>query len=99
MGIAGKYKLIINSPMGDRKVEMILKTEGDVLSGSFELMGKKVEFTGGTVDGNKFHSPLKFEMPGGFMDGSIEGTVDGDEISGELDTSTLGAMPFEGKRA
>ena len=98
MGIAGKYKLIINSPMGDRKVEMILKTEGDVLSGSFELMGKKVEFTGGTVDGNKFHSPLKFEMPGGFMEGSIEGAVDGDEISGELDTSTLGAMPFEGTR-
>ena len=98
MGIAGKYKLIISSPMGDRKVDMVLATEGGVLSGSFDLMGKKVEFTGGTVNGNKFQSPLKLEMPGGYMEGSIEGAVDGDEISGELDTSTLGAMPFEGKR-
>ena len=98
MGIAGKYKLINSSPMGDRKVDMVLATEGGVLSGSFDLMGKKVEFTGGTVNGNKFQSPLKLEMPGGYMEGSIEGAVDGDEISGELDTSTLGAMPFEGTR-
>ena len=97
--IAGKYNINVVSPMGSSPAEFNYIEDGNTLSGSIAMMGTSVDFDGGTINGNDFSHDLHIDVPMGKMDATIVGTVDGDDIKGDIKLSVGGKMPFSGKRA
>ena len=98
MAIDGTYKVTANTPMGKMESTLILKTDGDSLSGSMSssMMGT-IEFSDGKVDGNSFTFDMTMQSPMGKMEMTNTGAVDGDNISGEVKTS-MGNSSYTGVR-
>ena len=99
MAIDGTYDIQIDTPMGAQSAKLMLKTDGDVLSGSVESQMGSSEFSGGTVNGDEVAWMMKIKTPMGEMDLEYKGTVNGDDIAGELKVGSFGTSPFKGKRA
>lgn len=49
----GLYEMMVKTPMGELRGNLKLITNGNNLSGYLETMGKKHEFSGGSVNGNR----------------------------------------------
>ena len=98
MSVEGTYKITADTPMGNVESTLILRTDGDELSGTMSagIMGT-VNFNGGKVEGSSFSfavTMIKFFKK---IDFSGCGKVDGDKISGEV-RSSLGKTSFAGVR-
>ncbi|MBN1850834.1 MAG: hypothetical protein JW932_19860 [Deltaproteobacteria bacterium] len=98
MAIDGTYNTLLKTPMGDQQVKLILKTEGNVLTGILESQLTGVnELTDGSVDGNELAWTVNAKTPMGPLKLKVTAAVDSDKITGKAD-SPFGAMPFEGAR-
>jgi len=99
MSVAGTYDVTTKTPMGDQKGQFIVNVDGDSFSGSVSsgMMGT-LEVQDGTVSGNTLNwkMDMKVPMP---MSLTCTATVDGDKITGEIDTGAFGKMALEGTRA
>lgn len=49
----GIYETTIKTPMGPIQARIYLKTNGNHLKGTIEMMGNKSDIVGGKVEGNK----------------------------------------------
>ena len=49
----GNYETVINTPMGNLNTKIQLRTNGDELNGTVNIMGMTNNITGGKVNGNK----------------------------------------------
>ena len=100
MSVAGTYNVTTKTPMGDQTGQFIINDGGD---GSFTgsvssgMMGT-LEVKNGSIDGNTLNwkMDMKVPMP---MELTCTATVDGDAISGEIDTGAFGKMSLAGTRA
>lgn len=97
MALEGTYKVITESQMGKTEATFHFKTEGNVLTGTNEVMGQTLQIQNGKIDGNSFEFTEKMESPMGASEFTFKGTFDGDKISGTISTQ-MGPMPFEGSR-
>jgi hypothetical protein len=82
MEIDGVYEMIADTFVGKKVSTLTLKTNGTELSGTV-LDGKRLtEFSGGTVNGNEinFYAEIKTDI--GKVKSYINGTLDGDIITG-----------------
>ncbi len=98
MAIDGTYKVDMNSPLGTYSFTLILKTDGNSLSGSSVGPRGTQKFDGGTVDGNEFAFSMDFSGPMGQMQLDIKGAADGDDISGQVQLGPYGTATFKGSR-
>ena len=98
MAVDGTYKVDINSPMGTQSATLTLKTDGSSLSGSSAGAQGTQDFTGGTVDGNDFAFSMSLSGPMGQIQLDFKGTVDGDDISGNVQLGSYGSASFKGSR-
>jgi hypothetical protein len=98
MAIDGTYKTELDTPMGKQESTLTLKTEGGKLSGSSENQFGRLDFSGGTVNGDSFAFTLNISGPMGDMKLEYTGQVSGDDISGVVKAGDFGATPFTGKR-
>lgn len=74
----------------------MLKTDGNSLSGTYSgVTGNVSSFKGGTVDGDMVSWSVEADTPRGAMMLDFKGTVNGDEISGEVQIGTLGSNTFK----
>ena len=89
MTINGTYKLRIRNAL----VRLELNAEGETLSGAMEGEG----FSGGTINGDSFSFETTMKTPMGKPKVTMEGTVEGDNISGVAKTM-MGKFPFSGVR-
>ena len=99
MSVDGTYNIVINSPMGAQKVELVLKDEGGgKLSGSQKGAQGSMDIADGKVDGNtvSWSANITSPMP---MKLETTGTVDGNKISGNVKAGAFGSFPFSGERA
>lgn len=98
MAIDGTYNTSLKTPMGDQQVKLILKVEGNTLTGTLEsqLTGLN-ELTDGSVEGNELSWTVNAKTPMGPLKLKVMATVDGDKISGKAG-SPFGDMPFDGTR-
>ncbi|MFC1921467.1 hypothetical protein ACFLYQ_07075 [Chloroflexota bacterium] len=101
MAIDGTYNVAISTPMGSRTAKLTLKADGDALSGSISGEGYEgKEFSGGKVSGNEVSMDVTIPSPmGGDIKLDFKGTVNGDEISGEVQLGSYGTNSFSGTRA
>jgi hypothetical protein len=97
MAMDGTYKVTTSSQMGKTEATFHFKTDGDVLTGTNEVMGQTLQILDGKVSGNSFEFKEKMESPQGASEFSFKGSVDGDKITGSIQ-SPMGPMPFEGSR-
>ena len=97
MSVTGTYKLTINTPMGTRTPTLILKEEGGALSGTFAGQMGTTEFSGGTAEGNSVKFDVSISAMGQEITLSFSGTIEGDSISGSVNTPR-GASEFTGTR-
>ena len=93
----GLYEFNIKSPMGNIKALVKLLTNGSILSGYVDVMGKRNEFNNGTVSGNNLS--LKGNIAAGMMNiqYTIIGNVEGNNLNLAAQTN-MGNFNLQGKR-
>lgn len=98
MSVAGTYDVVTKTPMGDQKGTFTVNVDGDSFTGSVAGPMGDMEVKDGKVDGNNlsWKMDMKVPMP---MELTCTATVDGDSISGKIDTGAFGSMDIAGTRA
>ena len=93
----GLYEFNIKSPMGNIKAFVKLITNGGILSGYVDVMGKRNEFSNGVVNGNNMS--LKGKISSGMMNiqYTIVGSLQGDILALAAQTN-MGNFNLQGKR-
>ena len=76
---------------------LVLRQEGNSISGSMQTQVGTSEFSNGTVNGDTFRISATASIQGQAIPITIEGTVRGDSISGTLQSS-YGNATFTGSR-
>jgi len=99
MSADGTWKLVMKTPLGERKATLALKEAGGALSGKMTgEEGNSTDIFEGNANGNEvtFKAAIKSPMP---LTLEFKGSVDGDKISGTVGASGVGSWPFSGSRA
>ncbi len=99
MTVDGTYKVDINTPMGTQSATLTLKADGDSLSGTSASSQGTQDFDGGTVDDDDFAFSMNLSGPMGQIQLDFKGTVDGDDISGNVQLGSFGSASFRGSRS
>jgi hypothetical protein len=98
MSVAGTYNVVTKTPMGDQNGTFTVSVDGDSFTGSVNGPMGNMEVSDGKVSGNTLNwkMDMKVPMP---MSLTCTATVDGDAITGEIDTGAFGKMAMNGTRA
>ena len=98
MSVAGTYNVTTKTPMGDQSGAFVVNVSGDSFTGSVSNPMGNMEVQDGKVSGNTltWKMDMKVPMP---MSLTCTATVDGDSITGEIDTGAFGKMAMSGTRA
>ena len=99
MSADGTWKLVMKTPLGERKATLALKEDGGALSGKMtNEEGNATDIFEGKASGNdvSFKAAIKSPMP---LTLEFKGAVDCDKISGTVGASGVGSWPFSGSRA
>lgn len=79
--VAGKYAATGKAMGKEMECHLDYRVDGNVLTGTMDIKGNKIEVMEGTVDGDNFKHKCQLATPMGKMAVTIEGSVNGDEIS------------------
>jgi hypothetical protein len=98
MSVDGNWNITMSTPMGERNATLALQSSGNTLTGTQAADGNSGEIFDGTVNGNDVAWKISITNP---MPLTLEftGTVDGDNIAGEMGIGPMGSFPFKGSRA
>jgi hypothetical protein len=97
MAIDGTYQITVKIPLKPQEGTLILKTEGEALSGCLSNATDQLEFTGGKAYGNEFEFTLQVKGPIGMIKFIVSGTVEGDKIFA-MSKTPFGRVKIEGER-
>ncbi|MGC5799704.1 hypothetical protein [Sphingomonas sp. NFX23] len=92
----GTYALVANTPMGNQDMTLTIIVDGSTFTGtSAGAMGSSDVV--GSVDGNAiaWKQPITVPMP---LTLECKATIDGETISGTVDTGAFGSFPLTGKK-
>ena len=97
MSVAGTYKIVTKTPMGDQNGTFTVNVDGDSFTGGVAGAMGSMEVSDGKVDGNTltWKMDMKVPMP---MTLECEATVDGDAITGNVKAGAFGSMALSGTR-
>jgi zinc protease len=95
--VDGDWDVLVKSPMGDQKSVLTVNSDGGSFSGKMAGGMGTMDITGGTVEGNtlKWKMSITVPMP---LTLDATATVDGDNITGDVDTGAFGKMALSGCR-
>ncbi|MEP7037796.1 MAG: pitrilysin family protein [Acidobacteriota bacterium] len=94
----GKWTLMLDAQGQKLPVTLMLKQDGDKVSGSLESMLGKGDISNGKVSGSKFVGTSKTQIQGQDVELNINGTINGDTMKGVVNLPGFPPLPFEGKR-
>jgi hypothetical protein len=98
MSADGTWKLSMQTPIGERKSTLTLKSAGSTVTGALTgEEGNSTEIFDGTVSGDKlsFKAAIKSPMP---LTLEFTASVAGDTIAGNVSASGVGSWPFSGAK-
>jgi hypothetical protein len=98
MTVDGTWKLTINTPMGEQQSTLTITAVGAQLTGTQSApSGESAPIVEGIADGNSlsWKAAIIRPMP---MTLEFSGTVNGDQMSGEVKLGMFGTSTFAGKR-
>ena len=96
--ISGKWNLSANTGGQEIIVALDFKQEGAKVSGSMSSDHANGTLDNGKVSGKNFKGTIKAEIQGQPMDLEMEGTVEGDTITGTLSNPQLPPISFTAKK-
>jgi hypothetical protein len=82
MAVNGTYDITVPTPMGDQTSRLILKTDGNTLTGTMEADA----LIDGKVNGNEVQWTKMQSTPMGELKLDFKVVIDGDKITGEVQT-------------
>lgn len=97
MAIDGTYKVEVSTPRGAQTGDLVIKTEGNAVSGVYKTQRGDQEFTG-TLEGDKAKWTINVQSPMGNMAIGYEVTFSGNEISGTVAMGQFGSAPLKGTK-
>ena len=98
MSADGTWKLSMQTPIGERKSTLALKSAGGAADGQADgRRGRLDRIFDGKADGDNvtFKAAIKSPMP---LTLEFTASVAGDKISGKVSASGVGSWPFSGIR-
>ena len=95
--LAGKWKVVVKSPMGTSEAIWDIKEEDGVYSGTLTADEQTATWKDITVDGANFESNITLDLPFGLIDFNFKGEIGEDEIEG-ISKMKMGKSKFKGKR-
>jgi hypothetical protein len=98
MSADGTWKLSMQTPIGERKSTLALKSAGSAVTGKLTgEEGNSTDIFEGTVSGDRvsFKAAIKNPMP---LTLEFSAAVTGDKMSGNVSASGVGSWPFSGTR-
>ena len=99
MSVAGTYDTVVKSPMGDQKgtFTVVPGSDGNTFTGSMAGGMGSMDVKDGTISGDtlKWKMDMTVPMP---MTLDCEATVNGDQMTGNVNAGAFGAMPLTGER-
>ena len=99
MSVAGTYDTVVKSPMGDQKgtFTVVPGDDGNTFTGSMAGGMGSMDVENGTINGNTLNWKMNMTVPMP-MTLDCEATVDGDQMTGNVNAGAFGAMPLTGER-
>ena len=96
--VDGVWETVIDTPMGQRKGTLTLKSDGASLSGTLDGDQGSIAIQDGAVNGNDLTWKADISNP---MSMTLEfsAKVDGDAIAGSVKLGGFGTASFKGSRA
>ena len=98
-GVAGLWKLTLDSPRGTREGVLDLIVNGSSLSGTWTGERGTQQFAGGTVEGPTLSWQVRMSGPMGEISLQFSGLLADGVISGEVEFGSFGKSKFEATRA
>jgi len=96
--IAGTWNMAFNSDQGSQSGTLTIQQDGEAFSGSISGDQGELPFEGGTITGNAVEWVLEIDVGGQFLEIEVQGTVDGDEMSGSIDFGGYGGGDWTATR-
>jgi dipeptidyl aminopeptidase/acylaminoacyl peptidase len=96
--VGGKWRWVVEAPGQPVELAVDLKQEGGGFSGTSVSMIGSAVFEGGKISGKAITATLKADVQGQPMEFVVEGTVDGEKITGTLTGGGFGSLPFTATR-
>lgn len=96
--VAGKWNLNVDAPGEAVQVQLDLKQDGETVTGTMASGVGGGTITKGTFKDKKLTATITADIQGSPTELGLEGTVDGDKISGSITAHGLGNFSFAGNR-
>jgi hypothetical protein len=78
---------------------MVLLKEGESITGTLSTSVGDGSITSGTISNNNLSAAASLSFQGMPVNVKITGTIEGETVSGNVDTGILGSLPFTGTKA
>lgn len=95
--VDGAYDCITKSPMGDQQSVLTVISAGDSFQGTNAGMMGSLDVKNGKVDGNRLTWTMDMTVPMPITL-TCEAIVDGDTLTGSVDTGMFGTLSMTGTR-
>ena len=99
MAVDGTYNIELQTQRGNMPGKIVLKSDGNALSGTYSTQRGDQNFTGGTISGDDLAWKIAMAGPQGSIELAFKAKVTGDEISGSVQMGNFGTNTFKGKKA
>ena len=96
--LTGKWTLTADAGSQTLTIAMDLKQTGEALTGTTSSDLGAGTIDGGKVTGKAFTAVLHAEIQGNVVDFKMEGTFEGDKLSGSFANPQFGSVPFTATR-
>ena len=96
--VTGKWDMTIDTDQGSAPATLTLTQDGEKLTGELASDQGTLEFEG-TIIGDKVSWVAEVDAGGAFIEITVEGTVDDDQMTGTLDFGGYGGGDWTAKRA
>ncbi|HEX6278996.1 MAG TPA: hypothetical protein VFZ49_03175 [Pyrinomonadaceae bacterium] len=97
--VTGKWSLSVAAPGEAVEVLLDLKQEGENVTGTMASTHGSGTISKGSYKEKKLSATINADIQGNPTELGLEGTVDGDKISGSLTATGLGTFPYSGSRS
>lgn len=93
----GLYELSTKTPMGELKGNFKIVTNGNLLTGYLEFMGKRYDFKNGTINGNNFNLSGNIRTKFKDIKYDIQGQVSNNKLNVHAKTN-MGSFNLQGRK-
>ena len=97
--ISGKWALAADASGQTIDITVEIKQTGESFTGTTSSQLGNGTIEGGKVSGKTFTATLKADIQGQPVDFKMDGSVDGDKMSGTFSNASFGSVPFSAAKA